>query len=62
MAGRRRSVDLLLKPILYTGGGKEFFALPIPADADTCTVELRFSAKTRDVQLAGFRAVYDEVR
>ena len=62
MAGRRRSVDLLLKPILYVGGGKEFFALPIPADADTCTVELRFPAKTRDVQFAGFRAVFDEAR
>lgn len=62
MAGRRRSEDFLLKPILYAGGGKEFFALPIPADAETCTVELRFPAKTKGMQLTSFRAVFDEVR
>ncbi|MGB8170108.1 MAG: hypothetical protein WCF18_21570 [Chthoniobacteraceae bacterium] len=62
MAGRRRSTDLLLKPILYAGGGKEFFAVPIPADAETCTVELHFPAKTKHVQLADFRAVFDDAR
>ena len=62
IARERRSEDFLLKPILYAGGGKEFFALPIPADAETCTVELRFPAKTKGVQLTSFRAVFDEVR
>jgi hypothetical protein len=58
-AGRERRAEIALKPILHAGGGKEFFALAIPADAETCEVELRFAAKTKTVQLAGFRAFLD---
>jgi len=61
-AGERRVESFLLKPILYAGGGKEFLALPIPADAETCRIEIRFSAKSKDVQLTAFRAVFDDQR
>jgi 4-amino-4-deoxy-L-arabinose transferase-like glycosyltransferase len=62
MAGRRRGPDFLLKPIVHQGGGKDFFAVPIPADADSCTVELRFAGKTKRLEVSGFRAYFDESR
>ncbi|MEA3211051.1 MAG: Dolichyl-phosphate-mannose-protein mannosyltransferase [Chthoniobacter sp.] len=51
-----------LRPILYADGGEDHFALPIPADAEQCTVEAKFIRKTDEVRLTGFRAVYDETR
>jgi hypothetical protein len=59
-AGRLEEYEL--RPILYADGGEDHFALPIPAEAEQCTVETRFIRKTDEVRLTGFRAVYDETR
>ncbi|MEA3211495.1 MAG: hypothetical protein QOE70_4552 [Chthoniobacter sp.] len=51
--------EYLLKPYLYAGGGMEFFALPIPADADTCQVHLKLGKGAKEVVFTGFRAVVE---
>lgn len=51
--------EFLLKPYLHAEGGKEFFALPIPAEADVCDVQLRFTRYAKSVTFTGFRAVLE---
>lgn len=51
--------EYLLKPYLYSGGGKEFFVLPIPTDADTCQVQLKLSKDAKEVVFTRFRAVVE---
>ena len=58
-AGSQHRAEYLLKPILYAAGGKEFFPVAIPADADECVIELKFAGKAKRVELTGFRAVLD---
>lgn len=60
-AGGRRVADAeyLLKPYLHRGGGREFFALPIPADADHCRVQLKLGKGAKEVELTSFRAVIE---
>ncbi len=59
--GGKRPVETeyLLKPYLYAGGGKEFFALPIPTDADKCQVQLKLGKGAREVTFTSFRAVVE---
>jgi hypothetical protein len=57
--GRKRQSDYVLKPYLYAEGGKDFFVLPIPAESDTCDVQLRMAKKAKDVVVTGFRAVIE---
>ncbi len=52
-------MEYLLKPYLYSGGGKEFFVLPIPTDADTCQVQLKLSKDAKEVIFTSFRAVIE---
>ena len=54
--------EYLLKPYLYPGGGKEFFALPIPAQADTCHVQLKMSKSAKDVTFTSFRALVETAK
>lgn len=57
--GRAPVGEFLLKPYLYTGRGKDFFALQVPAEADTCEVQAHFSKRTKHVTFTGFRAVIE---
>lgn len=57
--GRKQLTEYLLKPYLYAGGGKEFFALPIPADADACRVQFKIGKGGKEVVFTGFRAVIE---
>ena len=58
-AGGKQTVEYLLKPYLYPGGGREFFAMQIPADADSCAVQLKLGKGAKRVQFTGFRAVVE---
>lgn len=57
-----RSTLFELRPILYLAGGEDHFALAIPDDAEKCVVETKFTRKTDEAVLTGFRLVYDETR
>ena len=59
--GGKRPVETeyLLKPYLYAGGGKEFFALPIPTDAETCEVQIKLGKGAKEVVFTSFRAVIE---
>ena len=59
-AGSRSRAEYLLKPILYASGGKEFFPLAIPSDADECVIDVRFTGSAKAVDVTGFRAVLDD--
>lgn len=56
-SGKKWREEYLLKPYLYPQGGKEFFALPIPADVDGCDIELRFSKNAKRVTFTSLRAI-----
>jgi hypothetical protein len=60
-AGGKEPVEYGFRPIVYGGGGKEFLAVHIPANADKCWVQLNFN-KGKQVTLSGFRAIFDDVR
>lgn len=60
--GRKLRAEFLLKPYLWSDGGREFFALPIPADADTCQVQLKFAKTAQRVEFTKFRAVVEPTR
>jgi hypothetical protein len=47
----------LLKPYLHPGGGKDFFAIPIPADADNCDLTMKATGKAKSIHIESFRAV-----
>lgn len=51
-----------LRPIFYAGGGEDHFAISIPADAEKCAIETKFTRKTHEVLLSRLRVVYDETR
>ena len=57
--GRTLISEYLLKPYLHAEGGKEFFVLPIPPDAEKCVVQLRFARQAQSVTVTGFRAVVE---
>lgn len=56
---RKVIAEFLLKPYLHAEGGKEFFVLPIPADAEKCFVQLRLTRQSGAVNFTGFRAVVE---
>ncbi|HEX8295905.1 MAG TPA: hypothetical protein VF593_06360 [Chthoniobacteraceae bacterium] len=51
--------EYLLKPYLFPSGGKEFFALQIPANAESCQVQLKFAKSAEAVEFTSFRAVFE---
>ena len=57
--GRKLLSEYLLKPYLHVEGGKEFLALPIPAEAELCEVQLRFTRNAKAVTFTSFRAVFE---
>ena len=60
-AGGKEAFDCGFRPIVYGGGGKEFLAFQIPANADKCWLQLNFS-KNKEVNLTTFRAIFDDIR
>jgi hypothetical protein len=46
-----------LKPYFFKEGGKEFVALPVPADAEACRIRVRFDKKAKWARVEGFRIV-----
>jgi hypothetical protein len=60
-AGGKEPFDCTFRPIVYGGGGKEFLAVQIPANADQCWVQLNFN-KNKEVVLSGFRAILDDAQ
>ena len=58
-SGEKPTSEYLLKPYLYPGGGKEFFAFPIPAQASSCDVQLKVGKGAKQVTFTGFRAVIE---
>ena len=57
--GRKLISEYLLKPYLHAEGGKEFFVLTIPPDAEKCVVQLRLARQSQGVTVTGFRAVVE---
>jgi hypothetical protein len=55
--GGTEVAEFLLKPYLHPGGGKDFFAIPIPADADKCDLTMRVASKAKKIHVESFRAV-----
>lgn len=49
-----------LKPYFFKEGGKEFVALPVPADADSCHFRLAFDKRAKWARVTSFRIVADE--
>lgn len=49
--------EFLLKPYLHHGGGKDFFAIPIPPDADTCDLTMKVTGKAKRIHIKSFRAL-----
>ncbi len=56
---RARETEYLLKPYLYAGAGKEFFTLPIPAEATSCQLQLKLGKGAKEVTFTAFRAVIE---
>jgi len=54
--------EYVLKPYLHPKGGKEFFAFPIPADADHCDATVKFSSKAKAVSFTSLRLVLEDPR
>jgi hypothetical protein len=57
--GDRQIAEYLLKPYLYPGGGREFFSIPIAADAAQCEVQLKLAKAGQRVEITGIRALVD---
>lgn len=55
--GGKDVTEYLLKPYLHPGGGKDFFAFPVPADADTCDLTMKVNAKTKKIHFDSFRTL-----
>jgi hypothetical protein len=55
--GGKDFAEFLLKPYLHPGGGKDFFAIPIPADADSCDLTMKVIDKAKQIHMESFRAV-----
>ncbi len=52
-------VGYLLKPYLYSGGGRDFFAFRIPPEAIECHVELKLGKSTKRVELTSLRVLVE---
>jgi hypothetical protein len=59
---RRMRAGYLLKPYLWSGGGREFFTLRIPEDAVECAVQLKFAKNAKRVEFTSFRAIMEPAR
>lgn len=57
--GSASRAEYLLKPYLYPAGGKEFFALRIPAGADKYSAEVIFSKRTESVRFTDHRLIVE---
>ena len=57
--GKGRKREFKLKPYLYPGGGKDFFALELPEGCDNCEVEFQFAKGARHATFTGFRAIIE---
>jgi hypothetical protein len=55
--GGKDVAEFLLKPYLHPGGGKDFFAIPFPADADNCELTMKVIDKAKKIHVESFRAV-----
>ena len=51
--------DLALKFYFFRDGGKDFLCVPVPADADTMHVRVRFSEHMERVTVSAFRMIVD---
>jgi hypothetical protein len=58
--GGEEVAEYVLKPYLHREGGKDFFALPIPVDANECDVTLKFSPKTKTATISALRVVLEK--
>ena len=59
-SGRTLFEEYLLKPYLHRVAAKEFFAFQIPAEAETCEVQLKFSKNAERVDFTSFRAILED--
>ncbi len=57
-AGKCELTEYVLKPYLYPAGGKEFFVLSLPAEADRCAIQLKFSKDAKWVRFTGFQGIF----
>ncbi|HET6407926.1 MAG TPA: hypothetical protein VFG14_08600 [Chthoniobacteraceae bacterium] len=55
--GETDVAEFLLKPYLHPGGGKDFFAFPIPSDADHCDLTMKVVDKAKKIRFESFRAL-----
>ena len=58
--GESMIAEYLLKPYLYPGGGKEFFAFTIPAMAASFTAQARLSKKSGTVRITGGQLLVED--
>jgi hypothetical protein len=49
--------ELLMKPYTFPEVAKDFFVIPVPADAETCAIHIRFSKDVKTVTLSDLRVV-----
>jgi hypothetical protein len=49
--------EFLLKPYLHPKGGKDFFAIPVPPDADNCNLTMKVIGKAQKIHVESFRAI-----
>jgi len=58
--GGRLQPPYHLKPYFYKEGGKEFVAIPVPADAESCHFAVRFDKATEWIRITDFRIIADD--
>jgi hypothetical protein len=57
--GKKFQQDFALKFNFFRDGGKDFLCLPVPADADTMHVRVRFGDGVDSVNVTGIRVIAD---
>ncbi len=55
----RALFNCTLKPVIYAMPGQDFFALEIPAAAETCAIKVEFNKTAKAVRLLALRAVVE---
>jgi hypothetical protein len=57
-SGRRELAEYMVKPYLYPEGGKESFIIPLPAEADVCTLQFKFAKDAKPIRFLGLRGIF----
>ncbi|HEV7404831.1 MAG TPA: hypothetical protein VGO11_17955, partial [Chthoniobacteraceae bacterium] len=50
-------MEVLVKPYTYPEPGRDFFLIPIPPNAETCHIQIRFAKAVKDATLVDLKAM-----